>query len=52
MTKIEMVDLRGQYQKIKSEIDQAMIACVESAEFINGKLVSEAELMAQIAKKQ
>lgn len=39
--KIEMVDLKGQYQKIKSEIDQAMIACVESAEFINGKLVSE-----------
>lgn len=38
--KIEMVDLKGQYQKIKSEIDHAMIACVESAEFINGKLVT------------
>lgn len=38
--KIEMVDLKGQYQKIKQEIDQAMIACVESAEFINGKLVT------------
>jgi UDP-2-acetamido-2-deoxy-ribo-hexuluronate aminotransferase len=38
--KIEMVDLKGQYQKIKSEIDNAMIACVESAEFINGKLVA------------
>ena len=38
--KIEMVDLKGQYQKIKSEVDQAMIACVESAEFINGKLVN------------
>ena len=37
---IQMVDLKGQYQKIKSEIDAAMIACVESAEFINGKLVS------------
>jgi dTDP-4-amino-4,6-dideoxygalactose transaminase len=37
---IQMVDLKGQYQKIKSEVDQAMIACVESAEFINGKLVS------------
>ncbi len=35
-----MVDLKGQYQKIKPEIDAAMIACVESAEFINGKLVS------------
>jgi UDP-2-acetamido-2-deoxy-ribo-hexuluronate aminotransferase len=39
--KIEMVDLKGQYTKIKSEIDQAMIACVESTEFINGTLVSE-----------
>ena len=39
--KIEMVDLKSQYQKIKTEIDEAMIACVESAEFINGKLVSE-----------
>jgi UDP-2-acetamido-2-deoxy-ribo-hexuluronate aminotransferase len=38
--KIEMVDLKGQYQKIKLEIDNAMIACVESAEFINGKLVA------------
>ena len=38
--KIEMVDLKGQYQKIKSEVDGAIIACVESAEFINGKLVS------------
>ena len=38
--KIEMVDLNGQYQKIKSEVDNAMIACVESAEFINGKLVA------------
>ena len=39
--KIEMVDLKGQYQRIKSEIDLAMVNCVESAEFINGKLVSE-----------
>ncbi len=35
-----MVDLKGQYQKIKSEVDQSMIACVESSEFINGKQVS------------
>ncbi len=39
--KIEMVDLKNQYAKIKSEIDHAMISCVESAEFINGSLVSE-----------
>ena len=37
---IEMVDLKGQYKKIKSEIDQAMISCVESSEFINGHSVS------------
>ncbi len=36
---IEMVDLKGQYKKIKTEIDKAMVDCVESAEFINGKLV-------------
>jgi UDP-2-acetamido-2-deoxy-ribo-hexuluronate aminotransferase len=38
--KIEMVDLKSQYKKIKSEIDNAMINCVESAEFINGSSVS------------
>ena len=37
---IEMVDLKSQYQKIKTEVDQAVIACIESAEFINGKLVN------------
>jgi dTDP-4-amino-4,6-dideoxygalactose transaminase len=41
MNKIEMVDLKGQYRKIKTEVDQAMIDCVESAEFINGKLVTK-----------
>ncbi len=39
--KIEMVDLYGQYKKIKSEIDEAIISCIESSEFINGKLVSD-----------
>lgn len=38
--KIEMVDLKGQYKKIKKEIDHSMIACVESAEYINGDKVS------------
>lgn len=38
--KIEMVDLKSQYKKIKSEIDNAMINCIESAEFINGSYVS------------
>lgn len=38
---IEMVDLKGQYQNIKEEIDTAVIGCIESGEFINGKKVSE-----------
>ncbi|AMS26967.1 Pleiotropic regulatory protein [Bacteroidetes bacterium UKL13-3] len=41
MNKIEMVDLKGQYKQIKAEIDSAIITCVESAEFINGKLVQQ-----------
>jgi dTDP-4-amino-4,6-dideoxygalactose transaminase len=41
MNKIEMVDLKGQYKQIKAEIDTAIIACVESAEFINGKMVQQ-----------
>lgn len=36
-----MVDLKGQYNRIKQEIDTAIINCVESAEFINGKLVQQ-----------
>jgi UDP-2-acetamido-2-deoxy-ribo-hexuluronate aminotransferase len=38
--KIEMVDLKGQYKRIKTEIDQSMVNCVESAEYINGTQVS------------
>lgn len=40
MNDIQMVDLKGQYHKIKSEVDSAVIKCIESAEFINGKLVN------------
>lgn len=36
-----MVDLKGQYQKIKSEIDQAVISCLESSAFINGPAVGD-----------
>jgi UDP-2-acetamido-2-deoxy-ribo-hexuluronate aminotransferase len=39
--KIEMVDLKSQYHKIKNEIDAAVLECFESAEFINGKKVTE-----------
>lgn len=31
-----MVDLKGQYEKIKVEIDEAVINCVASAAYING----------------
>lgn len=41
MNKIEMVDLKGQYQKIKSEVDKAVIDVLESAAFINGPAVKE-----------
>lgn len=34
-----MVDLKGQYLKIKEEIDDAIINCVESTAFINGPQV-------------
>src|SRR2546429_8293052 len=36
MNSIQMVDLRGQYHKIKAEIDCALLNCVESTAFING----------------
>ena len=39
--KIEMVDLKGQYNKIKNEIDQAVIDCISSTAFINGPAVKE-----------
>jgi dTDP-4-amino-4,6-dideoxygalactose transaminase len=36
MKKIQMVDLRGQYDKIKTEIDSAIHAVIDSSAFING----------------
>lgn len=41
MRKIEMVDLKSQYQKIKQEVDAAVIQVMESAVFINGPEVKE-----------
>jgi dTDP-4-amino-4,6-dideoxygalactose transaminase len=38
---IQMVDLNGQYNKIKSEVDQAVISCISSSAFINGPAVKE-----------
>ena len=38
-----MVDLKGQYHKIKKEIDSALIQTIESTSFINGPAVKEFE---------
>lgn len=42
--KMEMVDLKGQYNKIKKEIDKAVLDCLESTAFINGPAVQEFQL--------
>jgi UDP-2-acetamido-2-deoxy-ribo-hexuluronate aminotransferase len=39
MRPIQMVDLKQQYQKIKTEIDTAVLKVIESAAFINGPQV-------------
>jgi len=36
MNKIQMVDLKSQYKKIKPQIDEAILNVVESTSFING----------------
>lgn len=36
MNEIKMVDLHGQYQKIKNEIDSAIAEVIETTSFING----------------
>jgi UDP-2-acetamido-2-deoxy-ribo-hexuluronate aminotransferase len=40
MKQIQMVDLKGQYEKIKNEIDRAVLDCVASTAFINGPPVA------------
>ena len=44
MKKIQMVDLGGQYQKIKSEIGSSINEILESSAFINGPIVKEFQL--------
>ena len=39
--KIQMVDLKGQYQKIKTEVDSAIQTVIDSTAFINGPAVKE-----------
>jgi UDP-2-acetamido-2-deoxy-ribo-hexuluronate aminotransferase len=41
---IEMVDLKGQYNKIKNEIDQAVLDTIASTAYINGPAVKEFQL--------
>ncbi|MNK10366.1 UDP-2-acetamido-2-deoxy-3-oxo-D-glucuronate aminotransferase [compost metagenome] len=43
MASIQMVDLKGQYQKIKTEIDVAINEVLESTAFINGPQVKSFE---------
>ncbi|MEN8119628.1 MAG: DegT/DnrJ/EryC1/StrS family aminotransferase [Bacteroidota bacterium] len=43
MKKIQMVDLKSQYLKIKQEIDKEISAVVNSTKFINGPIVKEFE---------
>lgn len=40
---LQMVDLKGQYLKIKEEVDNAILAVIESTRFIKGPVVSEFE---------
>jgi UDP-2-acetamido-2-deoxy-ribo-hexuluronate aminotransferase len=37
--KIEMVDLKGQYARIQQEVDEAVLAAIREAQFINGPQV-------------
>ncbi|MFZ1528398.1 MAG: DegT/DnrJ/EryC1/StrS family aminotransferase [Ferruginibacter sp.] len=41
MRPLQMVDTKTQYQKIKSQVDAAVIAVMESSQFIGGKAVNE-----------
>ena len=41
MRPIQMVDLKRQYTKIKSEVDAAIQEVIDNASFINGKAVSD-----------
>ena len=38
---VQMVDLMGQYSKIKKEIDRKIISSIESGRFVNGPIVKQ-----------
>ncbi len=39
--KVQMVDLKGQYERIKTDVDNAIQEVINSTSFINGKQVAE-----------
>ena len=41
MKKIEMVDLKGQYDAIQAQVNASVISTIESTKFINGPQVKE-----------
>ena len=41
MKKIQMVDLKGQYEKIKTEVDASIHEVLDSNAYINGPKVHE-----------
>lgn len=41
MRPLQMVDTKTQYRKIKSEVDAAVIAVLESSQFIGGKVLND-----------
>ncbi|MDD4820429.1 MAG: DegT/DnrJ/EryC1/StrS family aminotransferase [Flavobacteriales bacterium] len=53
MKEIRMVDLRGQYEKIKNEVDAAVVSVMESSAFVNGPEVNafQAELQDYLGVK-
>lgn len=53
MKKIQMVDLKGQYQKIKEQVDASVLEVIESSAFINGPEVKafQADLEAYLDVK-
>ncbi len=42
--KIQMVDLKGQYEKIKDEVNAGIQNCIDNTAFINGPAVKEFQL--------
>ena len=41
MKNIQIVDLKSQYNRIKNQIDTAVIQTIDSTSFINGPIVKE-----------